>query len=111
MQELDEKNTKVFFVFLFCGVVGALALIGLAIIQLLRILTFQIGLPHFSNLSKLELLFVCVFLLVTFSGHLVSKFTESTSEDDNPPSESYLNTQKKLRVFAGVVFFIIFISK
>jgi len=110
MQARKIEFTPSFVIFMAVGFAALLVLICLTSLQIFKVVTSQISLPHYTNVSKIELVLISLILGYQALGAALAKFTSATSQDANPPAKSYLRTKIKVRIWGLIVCALVFVS-
>ena len=103
MLETKIKTTPALVALMFCGFLNLFVIFCIAIAQFFKVLRLELGRPVLSNITRLELIQVGLFLLVFVLGNLIIKFTDATSQDASPPAASYLSVLSRFRVFVMIL--------
>jgi len=110
MQGRKIEFTAPFIALMSNGFAGLFAVIFIAIIQVFKLVTLQVGVPHYSNISGIELVLICFLVLTQILAEILARFTSATSQDASPPSDSYLRMRTRVRLIVLILSILVFVT-
>ena len=110
MQSRNIKLTGPFCALLFVGLFNLAVVACITMVQIFSLITLRVSAPSLSNISGIEFILILMFVAAQIANVLISKFTSATSQDANPPSDSYLGTRSRVRIFICALCFLIFVT-
>ena len=108
MKNKQTNGGTVKFAYRFSVFISVILYVFLVLYQIINIKS--IGKPSLSNFDKNEIIACCAFIAFGIYLRFLRVTKQVTNNSLQPPHESYLRMEKRMRVFSFCLFLWMFIS-
>ena len=112
----SEELKKAFFIdrfrvlAIYCGFFALVPFSILTIYTIWNVFILNIGVPNISSVSKFEIITSCAFLFFVILANIFKVMEVDKSIYASPPSNSYIKTDVRFKLFVAIILILMFVT-